>query len=100
MRDVQRTSQMPRLIYSLHRGRSQRALIRVIPDGRLYRVEWPDVGISDLTNLTRAKDAAFQWAESKALVEDRKTNAARRLKSLNNFYWSSSPVAQNAAEAA
>jgi hypothetical protein len=29
-------------------------------------------------------------------LEDRKNNAARRLKSLNNFWWSSSYVAQNA----
>jgi len=91
---------MSKLIYSLHRDRSQRVLIRVIPDGEFYRVEWPDADLSDLTNLTRAKDAALRWAESKALLEDRKNNAARRLNSLNNFWWSSSYVAQNERPAA
>lgn len=53
----------------------------------------PDIGFSDFVNLTRAKAAALEWAERKALlVDDRKTNAARRLKSLNNFWWSSSLV--------
>jgi hypothetical protein len=34
------------------------------------------------------------------VTEDRKSNAARRLKSLDNFWWSSSYVAPNVAEAA
>jgi hypothetical protein len=91
---------MQQIVHTLHRGRSQRILVRIIPDGRLHRVQWPDVGLSDVTNLTRAKSAAREWAESRALIEDRKTNAARRLKSLNNFWWSSSPIARNAEDAA
>jgi hypothetical protein len=86
--------------YSLHRGRSQRALVRIIPDAPLHRIAWPDSGLSDRANLTRCKQAAREWAERNGLTEDRKSNAARRLKSLNNFWWSSSYVAQNAAEAA
>jgi hypothetical protein len=77
-------------IYSLHRGR--KVLVRIIPDGQLYRIEWPDIGLSDLVNLTRAKAAALEWAERKAVTEDRKLPVARRLKSLNNFWWSSSPM--------
>ena len=77
-------------IYSLHRGR--KVLVRVIPDGQLYRIEWPDIGLSDLTNLTRAKAAAREWAERKVMTEDRKRDGARRLKSLDNFWWSSSPM--------
>jgi len=79
-------------IYSLHRGQSQKPIVRIIPDGQLYRIEWPDIGLSDLTNLTRAKAAALEWAERKAVTEDRKKSGARRLKLLNNFWWSSSPM--------
>src|SRR5262249_15325891 len=86
-------------IYSLHRGRSRKVLVRVIPDGRLYRIEWPDIGLSDLTNLTRAKAAALEWAQSKAVTENRKMSAARRLKSLDNFLWCSSPIRSNQSEA-
>jgi hypothetical protein len=88
-------------IYSLHRGRSRRPLVRVVSDScGLYRVEWPDIGLSDLANLTRCKAAAREWAERRAILEDRKSNAARRLKSLDKFWWSSSCVAQNLRGAA
>jgi hypothetical protein len=89
-------------IYLLHRGRSRKVLVRVIPHAELpylYHIEWPDIGLSDLTNLTRAKAAALEWAERKAATEDRKMSAARRLKSLNNFWWSSSPIRSNEAGA-
>jgi hypothetical protein len=81
--------------YSLHR--SHRAIVRVVPDYQtaLYRIAWPDIGLSDIANLTRCKAAAREWAERKTVAEDRKLSAARRLKSLNNFWWSSSYVAQN-----
>ncbi len=82
-------------IYSLHRGRSRKVLVRIIPDGQLYRIEWPDIGLSDLTNLTRAKAAALEWAQQKVMTEDRKRSGARRMKSLNNFWWSSSYIRQN-----
>jgi hypothetical protein len=89
------------IVYSLHRGRSRRALVRVVSACcGLYRVEWPDIGLSDLANLTRCKAAAREWAEQKAILEDRKSNAARRLKSLDNFWWLSSHVAQNLRGAA
>ena len=55
--------------------------------------------LSDLTNLTRAKEAAREWAERKVVTEERKLPVARRLKSLDNFWWSSSYVAQNEAAA-
>ena len=83
--------------YSLHRGRSDRAIVRVVPYylTALYRIAWPDIGLSDIANLTRCKAAARKWAERKTVTEARKLSAARRLKSLNNFWWSSSYVAQN-----
>jgi hypothetical protein len=88
------------MIHCLHRGRSRRPIVRVVPDGVLYRIEWPDIGLSDLTNLTRAKAAALEWAERQAMTEDRKLPVARRLKSLDNFWWSSSPVCSNEQAAA
>ena len=89
------------IVYSLHRGRSRRALVRVVLDCcGLYRVAWPDIGLSDLANLTRCKAAAREWAERNTVLEDRKTNVARRLKALDNFWWSSSCVAQNIRGAA
>jgi hypothetical protein len=87
-------------IHALYRGRSHQPVVRIIPDGALYRIEWPDLGLSDLTNLTRAKAAALEWAERKAAVEGRKMSAARRLKSLDNFWWASSPIRSNEKVAA
>ena len=72
-------------IHSLYRGRSQHPIVRIIPDGVLYRIEWPDIGLSDLTNLTRAKAAALEWAQQKAMTEGRNLSVAQRLKSLDNF---------------
>jgi hypothetical protein len=79
-------------IHCLHRGRSNQPIVRVIPDGALYRIEWPDIGPSDLVNLSRAKAAALEWAERKAVTEGRNLSVAQRLKSLDNFWWRSSPV--------
>ena len=80
-------------VHELRHGRG-RVLVRVAPDETtpLYRVEWPDIGLSQPVNLTRAKDAARLWAELKVLIDLRKRGAERALKSLNNFSWSSSPV--------
>jgi hypothetical protein len=91
---------MQHVVYSLHRGRSRQVPVRVFPCGPLFRIEWPDGTFSDLANLTRCKAAAREWCEYQALIEDRKNNAARRLNSLNNFWWSSSYVAQNEQHAA
>lgn len=86
--------------YSLHRGRSSKTIVQVIPCGQLYRIAWPDIGLSDLTNLTRAKAAALEWAEQRAMTEDRHLSVAQRLKSLN-FFWRSSPyIAPNDKAAA
>ena len=51
-----------------------RVLVRVVPDAttRLYRIEWPDIGLSQPVNLTRAKDAARLWAEAQVLRNLRK----------------------------
>ena len=81
----------------LRHGRANRELIRLVPEGELWRIDWPDIGPSDRLNLTRAKEAARLWAESKVLRELRKSGAARALKSLDNFSWSSSPIRQTEA---
>jgi len=65
----------PRPAYALYRGRSKRALVHIVPDGILYRIAWPDIGLSDLCNLTRAKAAALEWAQHK----ETKWPAAQRL---------------------
>lgn len=88
-----------KLVYSLRAGRSSRFILRVVPDGSLYRIEWPDSGSSDLANLTRCKDAAVQWAGRQVVTEGRKNPCARRLKSLKFFWTSSSYVAPNLQEA-
>ena len=79
----------------LRHGR--RSLLRIVPDGKLWRVDWPDIGLSQPVNLVRAKEAARLWAESKVLRDIRKNGAERALKSLDNFSWSSSPMRKNEA---
>ena|SRR5215469_16381309 len=87
--------------YRLHRGRSKKPILEVVADSEqgLWRIAWPDIGLSDLTNLTRAKAAALEWAERRAVTDDRKLPVARRLKSLDNFSWSASYIAPNSQAA-
>jgi hypothetical protein len=83
-----------RKVWSLHHGRSRKAIVRVVPDANSpnYRIVWPDIGLSPSANLARCMDAARHWAERKVLIEDRKNTAGRRLKSLDNFLWAASPI--------
>jgi hypothetical protein len=47
--------------YSLHYGNGKKPLARVISDvSGLWRIEWPDGILSDIVNLSRAKDAAAE----------------------------------------
>jgi hypothetical protein len=82
--------------YRLRNGKSTKTIVEIFPDPGtgLYRIIWPDIGPSDLANLTRCKAAVMDWAESRAMTEDRKKSGARRLKSLENFSWSASYVCQ------
>jgi hypothetical protein len=85
-----------RLEHRLHCGRSKKTIVKIVPDRTgLYRIEWPDIGLSDLSNLTRCKQAALEWAAQSAAPRERKTSVARYLKSLNNFSWSASLVRSN-----
>jgi hypothetical protein len=79
----------------LRHGRGA-AMVRLVVDGKLWRIAWPDIGLSTPVNLTRAKEAARLWAEAEYL---RKNRRQRALKSLDNFSWSSPPVRQSEAAA-
>src|SRR5262245_5205047 len=78
--------------FRLHLGR--KFVVEVLSDGRsgLFRIDWPDIGLSPAANLARCKDVALAWAEQQAMTEQRKISVARRLKSLQNFSWSASPA--------
>jgi len=53
---------------------------------QMWRVRLPDGSLSDMVNLTRAKDAALDIAEG---IEGRKNPHKSPLESLANFSWSS-----------
>lgn len=47
-------------VYVLHYGKSKKPLAWVKPDERysgMWRIHWPDGEVSDMVNLTRARDA-------------------------------------------
>lgn len=52
---------MKRIRYALRYGKSGKVLARVLPDEKypaMWRIHWPDGEVSDMVNLTRARDAA------------------------------------------
>jgi hypothetical protein len=95
--DIHLNDEAFKRVHVLRHGPRGRVLIGIVPDEPtgLWRVLWPDIGLSAPVNLSRARDAARCWAESKVLRDLRKNGAERALKSLDNFSWSSSPVRQN-----
>ena len=53
-------------VLALHYGTSKTPLAWVIPDAKypsMWRIKWPDGHLSDMVNLSRAKDAAVAIAE-------------------------------------
>jgi hypothetical protein len=51
---------VPTISYRLQYGQSQTPVLEIIPDPTgLYRIAWPDIGLSDLANPTRCKRAAL-----------------------------------------
>ena len=51
---------------ALHYGSARTPIALVVPDSvypGMYRIKWPDGVISDLANLSRAKDAALANCE-------------------------------------
>ena len=88
---IQPASFVPNDSWTLFVGR--RRVLRIERDGehpQMWRVQWPDGALSDAVNLTRAKDAAEDFAEG---LEARKIAHKSPLKLLGNFSWSRSPVA-------
>jgi hypothetical protein len=82
--------------HALHYGRSRKLIVRIVPDASgLYRIDWPDIGLSPAANLSRCRDAALQWAEQQVLRDLRKKRGVGALKSLDKFSWSASPMRQN-----
>lgn len=60
---------------SLHYGSAHRPLAKIVPDKRwpgMWRISWPDGQLSDMTNLTRAMDAAEVLSEHGPPRRDRK----------------------------
>ena len=54
------------IAFALHYGGAHSALALVMPDDHwpgMWRVHWPDGALSDMVNLTRARDAAAAIAE-------------------------------------
>ena len=59
--------------YALHYGRQATPLCHVNPDDKypsMYRIHWPDGEVSDMVNLSRAKDAASVLARRRHGIHD------------------------------
>ena len=57
--------------YSLHYGKSTKVLAEVIPDNEyagMWRIRWPDGQLSDMVNLSRAKDAAMVLVRKNGII--------------------------------
>jgi hypothetical protein len=53
-------------VYRLHYASAKHPLAEIAPDANwpgMWRVRWPDGSLSDMVNLSRAKDAAIAIAE-------------------------------------
>jgi hypothetical protein len=60
--------------YRLHYGSAQRPLAEIVPDlvwHDMFRIAWPDGQLSDMCNLSRARDAAVAIAERGPPARDR-----------------------------
>ena len=61
--------------YSLHYGNAERPLAKIVPDScwpDMWRIAWPDGQLSDMVNLSRAKDAAAVLAERGPPAKDQR----------------------------
>jgi hypothetical protein len=55
-----------RRLLALHYASAKHPLAEIVPDATwpgMWRVRWPDGSLSDMANLTRAKDAAWVIAQ-------------------------------------
>ena len=63
---MERPAEAQAVVIRLHHGRERGPLIELVPDAQwpgLWRLRTPDGQLSDMVNLTRAKDAATAIAE-------------------------------------
>jgi hypothetical protein len=49
--------------YALHYGSARTPIALVVPDSVMYRIRWPSGELSDMVNLSRAKDAVVAICE-------------------------------------
>jgi hypothetical protein len=80
-------------------GHATRPLARVFADGPLYRIDWPDGSVSDICNLSRAKDAAMAIAERGPPTRNRrmfhwKKKASKRRLEASPIRFSASEVSR------
>ena len=64
---------MPK-VYRLHYGSSKQPIAEVVPDTQwpdMWRIQWADCRLSDMANLSRARDAALAIAERGPPVRNR-----------------------------
>jgi hypothetical protein len=74
------------LQHRLHYASAKQPLAEVVPDANwssMWRVRWPDGGLSDMVNLTRAKDAAFVIAQNGSSARDGKL-----------LHWQTAPLGE------
>ena len=72
--------------HSLYYASAKHPLAEIVPDGHwptMWRVLWPDGTLSDMANLTRARDAAFVMAQKGPPARD-----GQRLR------WQSAPIGE------
>lgn len=67
------------MMLALHYGTRRKPLAHIVPDAKypsMWRIKWPNGMLSDMVNLSRAKDAA-------------RANARQRHPELRdpNWYW-------------
>jgi hypothetical protein len=74
------------LQHRLHYASAKHPLAEVVPDANwsgMWRVRWPDGQLSDMANLTRAKDAAFVIAQKGSPARDG-----------SRLYWQNAPIGE------
>ena len=49
--------------HALHYGSARTPIALVVPDSVMYRIRWPSGELSDMVNLSRAKDAVVAICE-------------------------------------
>jgi hypothetical protein len=70
---------------------------RVLPDAThtgMWRVQWPDGRLSDMTNLTRAKDAVACFIETEERRQRRRHSPLEGRLRVKSDSWGKGPAAE------